>query len=140
MTRDCPIAGTLETVGDRWSLLALRELFMGVHRFEGIVANTGVARDVMTRRLRKLEDAGLLVRHRYSERPPRFEYHLTRAGHDLEPVLVTLRDWGSRHLPDPPATPVIVHSCGTPVAPSVLCPDCGEPLMGQLTVQHEQAG
>ncbi|CAN5801058.1 hypothetical protein BH09ACT7_BH09ACT7_46540 [soil metagenome] len=86
-------------VGDRWSLLALRELFLGVTRFNDIQANTGAPRASLIARLRALEAAGLVARRRYSEHPPRDDYVLTDAGQDLAPVLGALRVWGEAHAP-----------------------------------------
>lgn len=95
--RSCKIADALEAIGDRWSLLIVRELTLGVHRFTDIRANTGAPREMLTARLRKLEKVGVLCRHRYHEHPPRDEYLLTEAGEDLQPVLRALRRWGERH-------------------------------------------
>src|SRR6218665_368433 len=81
--RECPLASALEMVGEKWSLLVLREVFYGVRRFEGIAQNTGAPRDVLTARLRKLSECGVLRRVQYSERPARSEYHLTEAGPGL---------------------------------------------------------
>ncbi|MEV7677802.1 helix-turn-helix domain-containing protein [Streptomyces sp. NPDC088341] len=98
----CSIADALDVVGERWTLLVLRELGFGVHRFNDIQVNTGAPRETLVLRLRKLEDAGLIERRQYSERPPRDEYLLTAAGKDLSPVLRSLRQWGERHV-----TPVL---------------------------------
>ena len=95
--RVCAIADALSVVGDRWALLVLRELGFGVHRFNDIQANTGAPRDRLATRLRGLQRAGLITRRRYSERPPRDEYLLTRAGHAIQPVLRELRIWGETH-------------------------------------------
>jgi DNA-binding HxlR family transcriptional regulator len=97
--RACSIADALDVVGDRWSLLILRELRFGVGRFNEIRVNTGAPRETLTARLRKLEEAGVITRHRYCERPPRDEYRLTEAGRALAPVLRDLREWGARHAP-----------------------------------------
>ena len=97
--RVCPIANTLEVVGDKWSLLVLRELSLGVHRFNDIQRQTGAPRDRIADRLRSLEQSGLIERRQYSEHPPRFEYWLTEAGSDLTPVLDSLRHWGERYRP-----------------------------------------
>ena len=97
--RICPIADSLEVVGDRWSLLVLRELSLGVHRFNDIQRHTGAPRDRITDRLRSLEQSGVIERRRYSEHPPRYEYWLTDAGQDLTPVLDSLRIWGETHRP-----------------------------------------
>ncbi|WP_343244962.1 helix-turn-helix domain-containing protein [Streptomyces sp. SID14478] len=95
--RVCPIADALEIVGERWSLLVLREIGFDVHRFKDIQVNTGAPRETLALRLRKLEEAGVIERRRYSERPPRDEYLLTAAGRDLLPVLGALRAWGEQH-------------------------------------------
>ncbi len=95
--RVCPIANTLDIVGERWTLLVLRELGFGVTRFKAIAANTGAPRETLSLRLRKLEEHGLIERVRYSEHPPRDEYALTSAGRDILPVLRALREWGERH-------------------------------------------
>ena len=96
--RVCSIADALEVVGERWSLLVLRELGLGVHRFKDIQVNTGAPRETLALRLRKLEEAGVIERRRYCDRPPRDEYVLTAAGRDLLPVLTALREWGQRHV------------------------------------------
>ena len=96
--RVCGIADALSVVGDRWALLVLRELGFGVHRFNDILANTGAPRDSLSTRLRELEEAGLIVRRRYNEHPPRDEYFLTEAGAALEPALRELRIWGETYL------------------------------------------
>ncbi|MFJ4921012.1 winged helix-turn-helix transcriptional regulator [Streptomyces sp. NPDC088725] len=95
--RDCPIADALEVVGKRWSLLVVRELAFGVHRFKDIQANTGAPRETLALRLRELEEAGIIERRQYSDRPPRDEYLVTDTGRDLFPVLTELRVWGERH-------------------------------------------
>ncbi len=97
--RVCGIADALGVVGDRWSLLVLRELGFGVTRFTDIRAHTGAPREVLTARLRKLETAGLITRRRYSDRPPRDEYVLTESGRALTPVLSALRHWGEQYAP-----------------------------------------
>ena len=83
--RDCSVAAALEVIGDRWSLLAVRELSLGVTRFNDVVANTGAPRDILTARLRKLEEQGVVRREAYSDRPPRLDYLLTEAGVALAP-------------------------------------------------------
>lgn len=95
--RVCSIADALDVVGERWSLLVVRELGFEVHRFKDIQINTGAPRETLALRLRKLEDAGVIERRRYSERPPRDEYLLTDAGRALLPVLRALREWGEDH-------------------------------------------
>jgi DNA-binding HxlR family transcriptional regulator len=96
-TRVCGVADALELIGDRWSLLVIRELEFGVHRFNDIQRLTGAPREALTARLRKLESVGVLQRRLYSSAPPRYEYELTPAGQQLRPVLAELRAWGERH-------------------------------------------
>jgi DNA-binding HxlR family transcriptional regulator len=95
--RECSVANALECVGEKWSLLVIREIFLGCRRFNDIAANTGGPRDVLTQRLRRLEELGVIERRAYSERPPRYEYFLTDAGKDLAPVITALKQWGSVH-------------------------------------------
>jgi DNA-binding HxlR family transcriptional regulator len=97
--RDCPITNALSVVGDRWSLLVLRELVLDVHRFVDIQANTGAPRETLSARLAKLVEHGVIERRSYSAHPPRDEYHLTEAGRLLTPVLRELRLWGERQTP-----------------------------------------
>ncbi|MFG2090874.1 MULTISPECIES: winged helix-turn-helix transcriptional regulator [unclassified Spirillospora] len=123
--RECSVADTLDLVGERWSLLVIRELSYAVRRFDQIVRNTGASRDILASRLRKLEANGIIRRERYSDHPARYEYHLTPAGVELCDVLLVLMRWGDRHLhaDDPPVR--WQHSCGHPVSPMVICRHCG---------------
>jgi len=101
--RPCPIAASLEVVGERWSLLVVRELWMGSHTFGEIVRGTGAPRDRIAARLKLLERAGVVSRVQYQEAPPRFEYHLTESGKALVPVLKALLEWGREYaVPDDP--------------------------------------
>ena len=99
--RPCPIAASLEVVGERWSLLVVREVALGSHRFNEIVAGTGAPRDRIASRLATLVSAGVLEKREYAPRPPRFEYHLTDSGRALLPVLDGLLDWGRQHAVAP---------------------------------------
>jgi DNA-binding HxlR family transcriptional regulator len=123
--RVCSIADALEILGDRWSLLVVRECGYGVHRFNDIQRNTGAATDILTTRLKRLEAAGILRRERYSERPARYEYSLTESGRQLFPILLALREWGERQLhPDTaPANPVW-HDCGAELHVETVCEAC----------------
>jgi DNA-binding HxlR family transcriptional regulator len=125
--RDCPIAASLEVLGERWTLLAIRELNYGVHRFEQIVQNTGASRDKLADRLRKLERAGIIERRQYNERPARFEYHLTPAGAELAPVLLGLAMWGTKWVWGLPEESV-VHDCGHALSVDHVCRHCGGPV------------
>ncbi|MFF8289161.1 winged helix-turn-helix transcriptional regulator [Streptomyces sp. NPDC016309] len=136
--RPCSIADTLALVGEKYSLLVLREVFLGVRRFDRIARNTGAPRDILTARLRRLVGAGILEKVPYSERPQRFEYRPTDAGRDLHPVLLTLMAWGDRHLNDEPPT-VVEHSCGARLDPVVVCRHCGEEAHGDGLTPHVRA-
>lgn len=125
--RRCSIAGALEVVGEKWSLLVVRELFLGVRRFSEIAANTGAPRDILAARLRRLEELGVVERRPYSQRPPRHEYVLTPAGRDLQPVIMTLKHWGDTHVMHEHLPPVLEHSCGAVFEPRLHCAACGEP-------------
>ncbi|HEX4213156.1 MAG TPA: helix-turn-helix domain-containing protein [Candidatus Dormibacteraeota bacterium] len=124
--RPCSVASALEILGERWSLLVIRELFYGNHRFDAIARNTGAPRDVLTARLRSLEASGIVARVRYSERPPRYEYVLTEAGRELEHVLRALVEWGDRWAVDSP--PVRFRHRDHPFHPAHVCDACGEPV------------
>jgi DNA-binding HxlR family transcriptional regulator len=125
--RPCSIAAALDILGERWSLLAIREMAYGVHRFARIAGFTGASRDILADRLRKLERADVIERRQYSQHPPRYEYHLTQAGRDLFPVMLALRDWGDKWAVDAPAVD-FQHTCGEPVAVDLRCEHCGDPV------------
>lgn len=126
----CAIAAAVVDIGDRWTLLVLREAFFGVRRFEELRRNTGAARNILTERLNRLVDEGILRRERYSEHPPRDEYRLTEKGLDLYPVIVTLAQWGSKWggLALGPAVELQHKTCGAVIQPALTCPECGEPI------------
>ena len=125
--RPCTMAAALDVIGERWSLLALREIGYEVHTFARIVAYTGASRDILADRLRKLEAAGIVERRLYSEHPPRYEYHLTQAGRELFPVTISLLTWGEKWAVDSPAV-IFRHSCGQQVAIELTCGHCGDPV------------
>ena len=124
----CSVARTLDLMGDRWSILVLREAFWGTRRFEVFQRHLGIARNILTDRLNKLVDAGILEKQQYTDRPPRFEYRLTPAGRELWPILITLMQWGDKHLPDPgEALPTITHAaCGHAEGFTLACNHCGD--------------
>ncbi|KPI30919.1 transcriptional regulator, HxlR family [Actinobacteria bacterium OV450] len=142
--RPCSAAAALQLVGERWALLAIREIFYGNQRFDRIVRNTGAPRDRLAARLRALEEAGVVERHAYSERPLRFEYHLTEAGRDLAPVMHALLAWGDRWAVDTP--PVAFRHRGGPGTEHDLdlkstCRTCGEEVeSGSLTIDVRAPG
>lgn len=125
----CSIARTLEVVGERWALLAVREVFLGTHRFDEMVRNTGAPRDTLTARLKGLVEAGVLERRLYNEHPPRYEYRLTKAGRDLYPVILSLLRWGDEHLAGEDGPPLrLSHHGEHRLVPELTCAECGEPV------------
>jgi len=127
--QNCSIARTLELIGERWTLLIVRDAFMGTHRFEQFQRNLGIARNVLQMRLTRLVEAGILRRVPYQERPERFEYRLTRKGVDLWPVLVALLNWGDLHGGGEGAPVVLEHrGCGGSVDDRRRCIRCGADL------------
>ena len=128
-TDGCSIAATLAAVGDRWTLLILRDLFRGVRRFERLHQDLGIARNLLTDRLQRLVDLEIVHRVPYQDRPVRHEYHLTTKGADLSPALVALMHWGARwYAVDGPPTLLVHDACGTPLDQAVSCPACHEPV------------
>ena len=95
----CPVARTLSVVGDRWTLLVLRDCFLGRSRFEEFIESGGMTRHILAGRLKRLVEAGILERRAYSSSPKRYDYVLTEKGQELAPALATMRDWGKRHMP-----------------------------------------
>ena len=126
----CSIARSLELIGERWTLLILRDVFTGRRRFDQIQRSLGVARNVLTARLARLVAEGILYRRRYQEGPERYEYRLTEKGLDLWPVLVSLLAWGDRHLAEEADPPVVLlhRECGGRVNDRRICEDCGAEL------------
>jgi len=124
----CSVARALEVTGEWWTYLVLRDLFQGVRRFDDLQKRSGIARNILSDRLRTLVDHGVLERRRYQERPERFEYRLTEKGIDLYPVLVALMRWGDRWSADGAGPPVVLthKGCGHDVMPQLACPQCGE--------------
>ena len=124
----CSIARSLEVVGERWSLLIIRNIGLGLNRFEPLRENLGITRSVLTTRLNTLIEYGILEKRQYSEKPPRYEYHLTSKGRDLSPVLLQLMWWGDEYYPEPGGPPTIaVHrTCGGDLDHHMICQKCGE--------------
>jgi DNA-binding HxlR family transcriptional regulator len=126
----CSIAGALDVVGERWSLLIVRNVMLGLRRFDEIQANLGIARNVLQTRLQTLLEEGVLERHPYQEHPLRYEYLLTEKGLDLWPTMVALMKWGDRHAPTPAGPPVLLEhkDCGGSVDEHRVCELCGAHL------------
>ncbi len=119
------IERTLALVGDRWTILVLRAAFRGIRRFDEFCADLGIARPILTARLRKLVAAGLMTREPYQEHPPRYEYRLTPAGIALSPAVVALVRWGDQHLATDGPTTILVHApCGTELEQGFWCQTC----------------
>jgi DNA-binding HxlR family transcriptional regulator len=123
----CPVARSLDLLGDRWTLLIVRDLLRGRGRFQELtVSLPGIAPNILSDRLKGLEEAGIVTRRFYSDHPPRAEYVLTEKGRQLDVVVGALATWGARHA-DAHATPI--HTgCGHPVEVSYRCPGCDQPL------------
>lgn len=125
----CPVARTIERVGDAWSLMLLREAFYGATRFEQFQKRVGISPNILVRRLTKLINEGMLVKRQYSLRPPREEYVLTERGRDFRPVLLTLMDWGTRHFDDLADTMQLVErKTGRVVRVALVDADTGQPI------------
>ena len=119
----CSIARALELVGDRWTLLIIRDLALGLTRFDQFLESLGVASNVLTDRLNRLVDEGVLERVRYSERPERFEYRLTNKGRELGVALLALMQWGDRYLSEKPPRIARRRSDRSPVSVRVVAKD-----------------
>jgi DNA-binding HxlR family transcriptional regulator len=126
----CSIAGALEVVGERWSLLIVRNVFLGLRRFDEIQSNLGIARNVLQTRLTRLLEQGVLEKRLYQEHPLRYEYRLTEKGLDLWPTMVALMQWGDRYTPSSGGPPVVLEhrACSGAVDEHRLCEACGATL------------
>src|SRR5260221_6608782 len=120
--RECSVARTLEIVGEKWALLAVREVFLGNRRFDEMARRIGAPRDTLAARLRSLVSAGILERRQYSEHPARYEYRLTEAGQELYPVILTLMRLGDKQLAGHDGPPMALeHASGHPLGAKVVC-------------------
>jgi DNA-binding HxlR family transcriptional regulator len=124
----CSIAATLEVIGDRWSFLILRDVFRGVRRFAQLQTDLSIAKNILSDRLHRLVDHGVLEQVPYQDRPVRHEYRLTAKGTDLSASLVAIMQWGDRWYADTPPTVLVHDDCGTPLRNVTLCPECGEEI------------
>ncbi len=133
----CSLARGLELIGDWWSPLIVRDLCLGVRRFDEIAEDLGISRNLLTRRLALLQKNGIVVRSAYQQRPVRYDYHLTGAGRDLVPVLLALTAWGDRWAGPRQGAPILFdhRDCGHRFEPRVVCSECG----GTITADAVQA-
>jgi len=127
----CSVARTLSAVGDRWTLLILRDCFLGLRRFDDFRRDLELSPHLLSTRLAKLVEHGILERHGYQERPRRDEYRLTEKGRDLYPVMLSLLRWGDRWMwgdDETPSVALVHRGCGSHTTPTLACSECGEPL------------
>ena len=138
----CPVAGTLEIIGERWTLMVLRESFLATRRFDDFQRNIGCARNILSDRLQKLVGQGILERRRYQDRPPRFEYRLTQKGMDLYPILLAVMQWGEHYLtPDRGRSVILEHKvCGHETDPALVCSHCGDPVTAREMIARRGPG
>lgn len=123
---NCTVAKSVEVIGERWTLLVVREVFLGTRRFEDFRRRLGIARNILADRLDGLVDAGILERRLYQERPERYEYRLTEKGLDFYPIILALKKWGDRWEVGPEGPPLLTrHDCGEVFDPIAVCPHCG---------------
>jgi len=129
----CSVARTVSVIGDRWTLMVLRECFLRVRRFEAFQERLGITRPVLAERLAKLVSAGVLERTRYHERPPRYEYRLTPKGLDLYPVIMAIVHWGDVHMAEAGARPMLHRHkpCGHLFDPVMTCSECRAELVAR---------
>lgn len=138
----CSIASTLGLIGERWTLLIVRDAMFGLRRFDEFQANLGVARNILQTRLERLVDHGILAKHRYLEHPARYEYRLTDKGLDLWPTVVALMQWGDAHALPESGPPVLLehHGCGGAVDAHRTCATCGKRLGPREVRAHPGPG
>jgi DNA-binding HxlR family transcriptional regulator len=130
--QDCPIARSMAVLGDRWTLLVLRDCFFGVSRFDGFVSSLGISRTMVRDRLRGLIEAGVLERRAYQTAPVRHDYRLTAKGRALEGVMMLLAAWANEHTMSEAEGPLVVQvhkTCGHAMIPRLDCSECGEPIL-----------
>jgi DNA-binding HxlR family transcriptional regulator len=139
--QNCSIARTLEVIGERWTILILRDAFLGVRRFDDFQEDLGVSRGILASRLQGLCDEGILERRRYQESPERFEYRLTEKGRDLWPILHSLVTWGDRYEAEKGPPRLFFHrGCGGAVDDRRTCAKCGAELTVRDVEEREGPG
>jgi DNA-binding HxlR family transcriptional regulator len=138
----CSMARTVSVIGDRWTLLILRDCFLRIRRFEDFQERLGVTRPILAERLKKLVDAFVLVKVPYQQRPVRYEYRLTPKGLDLYPIVMAIVHWGDVHMAGKKGRPLLhTHDlCGKDFDPMMVCSECGEPLAPRQVHVHPGPG
>ena len=136
--QNCSMARALAVLGDRWTMMILRDCFLRVRRFDDFQKRLGIARRVLAERLDGLVEDGVLERRAYSERPPRHEYHLTEKGLDLYPVILAMVHWADRYCADADGPPVLHRhkSCGQDFRSVLCCSECGEAVTAREVTAH----
>jgi DNA-binding HxlR family transcriptional regulator len=125
----CSVAQCLEVIGEWWSMLIVRDVFLGVTRFDEFQQRLGISRNILNQRLSHLVDAGVLTKVAYSDHPLRYDYRLTDKGRDLWPVLTAMRQWGDRYAAPGGAPLEVIHtSCGEVSEVVMVCSACREPI------------
>jgi DNA-binding HxlR family transcriptional regulator len=134
----CSIARTVDLIGDGWTPMVLREAFYGTTRFDEFERVLGIGRNVLSQRLSRLVEEGLLGREAYQQNPPRYDYVLTAKGRELFPVLAAMMAWGDRWMTSDDGPPVLLRhtTCGHDAHAEVVCSDCGEELELDDVVPH----
>jgi len=138
----CSLARGLDLMGDWWSPLIVRDLFLGLSRFDELVEDLGISRNLLTRRLQTLESKGIVEREAYQMNPPRYEYRLAPAGVDLVPVIVALTDWGDRWARPKEGTPILFEhtTCGHRFRPRIVCSECAAEIAADTVKAHPGPG
>ena len=138
----CSLARTVAVIGDRWSLLVLRECFLRTRRFEEFQSRLSITRHLLADRLKKFVKFGVLRRVKYQERPARYEYILTQRGLDLYPIVMAIVHWGDVHMAGERGRPLLHRHapCGHPFDPVSICSHCREPLRAKDVVVERGPG